>query len=162
MKATAIILIVLVLAGVCGIGYLYLNATLTVTEDSCIATDAMTQEAFFSQLKEQVSGGSFVGTLYGGKELDNADQYQFLTYTLTLDNRTFLNAETVEIQITPMQGDVLQLGETQEHTAPAGRKSSVSATILTSRTAHSVREVTVTWYCWGIPFSTKLTAGRTY
>ena len=159
MKPFAIILIILVLAAVVGVGWLYLNANLTVTFGSCIATEGVTQADFFDQIKKQVSNDSFIGTLYGNKNLQTADQYQFLTYTVNLDNHAFLKADTVEIRITPMQSDVLMLGDEQEHSVPAGKKGTLSATILTSRDNHSVREGTVTWYFWGIPFSYKITLG---
>ena len=160
MKPFAIILIILVLAAVVGIGWLYFNANLTVVFDSCIATDGVTQAEYFDQLKKQVSGGTFIGTLYGGKDLLTADQYQFLTYTVRLDNHAFLKAETAEIRITPMQGDVLMITDGQEHAVSSGKKETLSATILTARDMHSVREATVTWYFWGIPFSEKLTLGQ--
>ena len=160
MKPFAIVLIILVLAAVAGVGWLYLNANLTVSFESCIATDGVTQADFFDRVKKQVANGSFIGTLYGDQDLQAADQYQFLTYTVSLDNHAFLKAETTEIRITPMQGDVLMLGDEQEHSVPAGKKSTLSATILTSRDNHSVREGTVSWYFWGIPFSSKLTLGQ--
>ena len=160
MKPFAIILIILVLAAVVGIGWLYFNANLTVTFDSCIATDGITQAEYFDQLKKQVAGGSFIGTMYGSKDLLSADQYQFLTYTVTLDNHAFLRAEAAEIRITPMQDDILMIGDQQETSVPAGKKGTLSATILTSRGMHNVREAIVTWYFWGIPFSEKITLGQ--
>ena len=160
MKPFAIILIILVLAAVVGIGWLYFNANLAVAYDSCIATDGITQVEYFDQLKKQVTTGSFIGTLYGSNELLTADQYQFLTYTVTLDNHAFLVAESAEIRITPMQGDVLMISSQSENSIPAGKKGSLSATILTARNMHSIREAIVTWYFWGIPFSEKLTLGQ--
>jgi len=160
MKPFAIILIILVLAAVAGVGWLYLSANLTVSFESCIATDGVTQSDFFDQVKKQVANGSFIGTLYGDQDLQTADRYQFLTYTVALDNHAFLKADTAEIRITPMQGDVLMLGDEQEHSVAAGQKGTLSATILTSRDSHSVREGTVTWYFWGIPFSSKITLGQ--
>ena len=160
MKPFAIILILLVLAAVVGVGWLYFSANLTVRFESCIATDGVTQADYFDQLKKQVASGAFTGTLYGGKDLLAADQYQFLTYTVILDNHAFLKAETAEIRVTPMQGDVLMISDGEEHSVPAGKKGILSATILTAREMHSVREATVTWYFWGIPFSEKLTLGQ--
>ena len=160
MKPFAIILIILVLAAVVGVGWLYFNANLTVAFSSCIATDGVTQPDYFDQLKKEVENGSFIGTRYSAADLLAADAYQFLTYTVLLDNHAFLNAETAEIRITPMQGDVLMIGNQQELSVPAGKNASLSATILTARDSHSVREATVTWYFWGIPFSTRLTLGK--
>ena len=160
MKAFAIILIVLVLAAIVGLGYLYLNANLDIRFEACIATDGMTQIDFFNTLKSKVASSAFVGTRFTNSDLGAADQYQFLTYTLRLDNHTFLKAEVIEIRITPMQGDVLQIGEENAHDLPSGQWMDLSATILTDRTMHSVREATVSYYFWGIPFTTKLTLGK--
>ena len=159
MKALAIILIVLVLAAVGAVGYLYLKADLTVRFDSCIATAAVTQLDYFNQLKSSIANQSFVGTLYSNAEPDSAENYQFLTYTVSLSNHAFLEADVVEIHITPMQGDVLQLGDELPHTLPANQSMKLSTTILTTREMHNVREATVTCYFWGIPFTTRLTLG---
>ena len=160
MKVTGIILIVLVLAAICAVGYLYLNATLNVRFVSCIATDSMDQLETFNTLKKKVDNASFIGTRFTSEAIGAADQYQFLTYTVNLDNRSFLDAEVIELRITPMQGDVLQLGEETEHDLPSGKSMDFSALILTTRNMHSVREATVSYYFWGIPFTTKLTLGK--
>ena len=55
MKPLAIFLIILVLAAVVGVGYLYLNAKLDITFKECIATDGMTQTEFFDALKDKVN-----------------------------------------------------------------------------------------------------------
>ena len=160
MKVTGIILIVLVLAAICAVGYLYLNATLNIRFVSCIATDSMDQLETFNTLKKKVDNASFIGTRFTSEAIGTADQYQFLTYTVNLDNRSFLDAEVIELRITPMQGDVLQLGEETEHDLPSGKSMDFSALILTARNMHSVREATVSYYFWGIPFTAKLTLGK--
>jgi len=160
MKPLGIILIVLVLAAIAGMGYLYLNANLDIRFEACIATDGVTQLDYFNTLSSKVSSSTFVGTRFTNDDLGAADQYQFLTYTVRFNNRSFLKAEVVEISITPMQGDVLQIGEEAVHDLPSGQQMDLSATILTDRTMHSVREATVSYYFWGIPFTTKLTLGK--
>lgn len=160
MKPLGIILIVLVLVAVVALGYLYFNAKLDIAFKECIATDGVTQVDFFNNLKAKVNASTFVGTRYSNTDLGTADQYQFLTYTIRLNNHSFLKAEVIEIRITPMQGDVLQIGEETAHDLPSGQQMDLSATILTDRAMHSVREATVSYYFWGIPFTTKLTLGK--
>ena len=160
MKAFAIFLIVLVLAAVIGVGWLYLNARMDIRFDSCIANDGYTQAEVFNSVKAKLKNDTFIGTRFTKEELETADQYQFLTYTFHVNNHSFLKAEVIEIRITPMQGDVLQLGDETAHDLPSGRQTDLSATILTDRNMHSVREATVTWYFWGLPFTEKLTLGR--
>ena len=160
MKIFAVILIVLVLAAVCAVGYLYLNANLDVRFVSCIATDAVSQLDYFNGLKSSLAASTFVGTRFSADEPDTADHYQFLTYTVRLNNHTFLNADVIEIRVTPMQGDVLQVGDKSQHSLSSGRFMDLSTMILTTREMHSVREATVSYYFWGIPFTTKLTLGK--
>ena len=90
MKPLGIILIILVLAAIVWFGYLYLNARIDVLFKECIATDAMTQLDYFDSLKAKVKSSTFIGTRFSSEELAAADQYQFLTYTVTLDNHSFL------------------------------------------------------------------------
>ena len=160
MKAFAIFLIVLVLAAVIGVGWLYMNARMDIRFDSCIANDGYTQAEVFNSVKARLKNDTFIGTRFTNEELETADQYQFLTYTIHVNNHSFLKAEVIEIRITPMQGDVLQLGDETPHDLPSGRQADLSATILTNRNMHSVREATVTWYVWGLPFSARLTLGK--
>ena len=160
MKVFGIILIVLVLAAVGGIGYLYLNAKLDVRFVTCIATDAVSQLDYFDSLKSDLASSTFTGTRFTSEAPDTADKYQFLTYTVRLDNRSFLKAEVIEFRITPMQGDVLQVGDGNIHNLPSGQQSDLSAMILTTREMHAVREATISYYFWGIPFTAKLTLGR--
>ena len=160
MKVFAIFLIVLVLAAVCGIGYLYLTAKLDVRFVSCVATDAVSQLDYFENLNDKLKSSTFTGTRFSSGDLETADHYQFLTYTVRLDNHSFLNAEVIEFRITPMQGDMLQVGDEVQHSLPSGQKADLAAMILTTREMHSVREATVSYYFWGIPFTTKLTLGK--
>ena len=160
MKVFAICLVVLVLAAVIGIGWLYLNARMDIRFESCIANDGVTQAEVFNNVISRVKNDTFIGTRFTGEDTGTADQYQFLTYTVHVDNHSFLKAEVIEIRITPMQGDILQIGEETARDLPSGRQTNLSATIITDRNMHSVREATVTWYFWGIPFSEKLTLGR--
>ena len=160
MKPLGLILIVLVLVAVVAVGYLYFIAKLDVSYETSIASDGVTQSEYFDKLKSSLSSSTFIGTRFTNDEPDTADRYQFLTYTVRLDNHSFLKAEVIEIRITPMQGDVLQIGEETVHDLPSGKQMDLSATILTDRSMHSVREATVSWYFWGIPFTTKLTLGK--
>lgn len=160
MKALGIILIVLVLCAVGGLGYLYMNARVTVEFVECIATDAVDQAAYFDQLKERVENESFIGTRFSRTPLTTPEDFQFYTYTVRVNNRSFLPAEMVEIQVTPMGSDLLQIGDTIACNAEAGKATELSATILTTKDMHNVREGTVTYYLWGLPFSTKITLGK--
>ena len=151
---------VLVLAAVCAVGYLYLTAHLDVQFVTCIATDAVSQLDYFNDLEARLDSDTFVGIRYASGSLESADHYQFLTYTVRLINHAFLKADVIELHITPMQGDVLQVNSEALHSLPSGQQMDLSSMILTARDMHSVREATVSYYFWGIPFTSKLTLGR--
>ena len=160
MKALAIFLVILVIAAVAGVGYLYISSNMEVTFASVTAVDPVTQTDAFNQLKTSLSNGTFIGTQYDTDPLSAPENYIWYTWTVHLDNKSFLPADVVEIQITPMTGDVLRYGDTAEHAVAPRGEGEISATMLTARSMHSVREAVVTWYVWGLPFSTRLTVGK--
>lgn len=157
MRVAAILLIVLCLAAVGGLGYLYIHSQLTVEAAGCIATDAVTERETFDRLKAEALGDTLVGTVFQPPKEATAENSLFYSYTLKITNHTFLKAEVIEISITPMNGDWLQTGETEAFDLKSGQSMEMSATILSAKGGHQVREATVTYYFWGIPFSTKVT-----
>ena len=157
MKPFAIILILLCFAALAGTGYLFMTAELTVTGTGCVAADALDLQETFQALREGVASGTFTGTLFHAPDSEDPAAYQFYTYTIRLKNATFLPAKAVEIQIAPMDGDVLQIGDLTRHDLAARSIGDFQATLLTTKEMHNIREITITWYFWGLPFSTKTT-----
>lgn len=158
MKRFAIISVVLLLITVLGVGALYLTANVTVIAQNVSVMEATYQPELFSELSAQVRNGAVVGTPFvSAQELSGAEDYVFYIYTLRVENTTALPAEMMEVQITPMSGDVLQIGSNEVLTLPAHAIGDISATILTSRDMHAVREVNITYYMWGIPFTIRTT-----
>ena len=157
MKTAGILLLVLCLACAAGTAYLYLTSNLTVTEIRCTACAAEDQAALFQELRRQISADTFAGTPFDTANLGDAGDYQFLEYTLFIRNATFLKAELLEVQITPMKGDVLQIGDLSPHDLAPRTGGTVAATILTSKSMHNIREITLTYYLGGLPFSERLT-----
>ncbi len=159
MKVTAIIAVLLLLACVGGIAYLFLDCTITVTAVGAIAMEATSQPGLFDSLKAQIDANRVIGTVFRNEALQSADNYLFYTYTVRIRNNTFLAADMVELQITPMEGDVLQIAQPEIRTIPARSTGDVTATILTDVHAQPVREIRVTYYIWGMPFSMRTMYG---
>ena len=158
MKYFAIFTVLLLIVTLVGVGYLYMTANIVVEASGVIATDAQSQSALFGDLADQVRLGAVVGTLYTTpQELSGAENYQFYTYTVRLRNNCAVSADMVELQVTPMAGDVLQIGSSTDVKLPADSTVDVQCTILTDVNMHGIREVTVTYYIWGVPFSMKTT-----
>lgn len=155
MKPAAIIALILFLAALGGVGYLYTTCQITVVDVGAQATAAADQPTLFDELKTQQERQEVIGTSYSKEELTAPEDYQFLTYSIRLSNTCFIPADNVEVQVTPMAGDVLQIGDTAIRTLPARATGDISATILTHAGSQPVRELMVTYYLWGIPFSVR-------
>ena len=145
MKPLAILLVLLVIAALVGVGYLWFTSNLTVSFSSVVATDPVTQADAFSQIRASLENETFVGTKYSSAPLTGPEDYLFYTWTLHLENNTFLTADTIEIQVTPMSGDVLLLGDTAEHTLFRKASADLSATILTFFAGATVMLPFSTW-----------------
>lgn len=158
MKYFAIITVLILIATLVGVGYLYMNANVFVEAVGVIATDAVSQYELYEDLRDQLRLGAVAGTPYiAATELSGPENYQFLTYTIRLRNNTSVPADMVELQVTSMAGDVLQIGSFEDVKLPAGRSVDATATILTDVNMHPIREVTITYYIWGVPFTMKTT-----
>ena len=158
MKYFAIITVLILIATLVGVGCLYMNANVFVEAVGVIATDAVSQYELYEDLRDQLRLGAVAGTPYiAATELSGPENYQFLTYTIRLRNNTSVPADMVELQVTPMAGDVLQIGSFEDVKLPAGRSVDATATILTDVNMHPIREVTITYYIWGVPFTLKTT-----
>lgn len=158
MKYIAILSVLVLILTLVGVGYMYMTANIFVDAVGVVATEATNQLPLFEELQNQLRLGAVIGTPYiASQELPGAENYQFLTYTVRLQNNCSVSADMVELQVTPMAGDVLQIGSFTDVKLPAGQSVDVNATILTDRSMHHIREVTITYYIWGVPFTMKTT-----
>lgn len=161
MKVLAILSVIVLIASLVGVGYLYMTSSVAVIGLDVIAVEAATQPDLFNQLKAQVESGGVLGTAYTSQTwLEDASAYQFLTYTVRLQNNTFVTADMVELQVTPMNGDVLQIGDFTPKALQSHATGDIQATILTDASMHSTRELNVTYYIWGMPFSLRTICGQ--
>lgn len=158
MKRFAIVSVVLLLIALLGVGAMYMTSNVTVIAQGVTALEAYRDYDLFTDLSAQVRAGAVVGTSFvAPQELSSAEDYVFYTYTFRLENNTTLPAEMIEVQITPMSGDILQIGSDQVLALPAHTIGDVTATILTSKDMHAIREANITYYIWGIPFTIRTT-----
>ncbi len=158
MKYFAILTVLILIVTLVGVGYMYMTANIIVDAVGVVATEAANQPVHFAELRQQLRLGAVTGTPFvQAQELADAETYQFLTYTIRLKNDTAVTADMVELQVTPMAGDVLQIGSYHDVKLPAGQTVDATATILTAKNMHPIREVTITYYIWGVPFSMKTT-----
>ena len=158
MKVFAILSVLVLIATLVFVGWMYMTANVVVEATGVTAVEAESQPQLFAELQEQMRLGAVVGTAFTSTgELGKAEDYQFYAYTIRLRNDCAVAAELIELQVTPMAGDVLQLGTNADLVLPAHATGDITATILTRRDMHPIREVTVTYYGWGAPFGVKTT-----
>ncbi len=160
MKYVAWVLVVLVVAALAGVGYLYATAQVVVETLGAQAHEAQSQQATFDDLKRRLENGSVLGTVFANGPLGDASEYAFVTYTVRLRNDSLITADMVEVQVVPMEEDILQMGGSAAKSLPARSRGDISGTILTKRNSGSMREIIVTYYIWGQPFTIKETYGR--
>lgn len=158
MKAFALVMVGVFLVTLLGAGAMYMTSKVTVLGVTISAVEAASVPLRFEEAASQLREDSVVGTPFiTAQELQDETHYLFYTYTFRLENNTALLADMVEIQVTPMNGDVLQMGTGEHLSIPAHSVSEVTATILTAASMHPIREVNITYYLWGIPFTLRTT-----
>lgn len=149
MKTAAIILLALVLVAAGCLGYALFNTNLHVVGKSLEVLPASQREAEFDALRTAVQRQSLLGTVLKTGEIGPAADYSYYIYTLRLENKCLIPAEMVELQISPIDSDVLFYCDTQETIIPAGETRDVWCVLLTKGTPHAVRDIYITYYLWG-------------
>ena len=161
MKYVAVFMVVLVLlAAALGI-YTYANIKLQVAEIKLQAYPATQQETDFLGWQAAVDNGAVSGTAFAESIPGTADDYSYFVYTLRLRNRGLIDAEMVEIQPVPVNGDVLSYSTTDmasinaNTVISAGSERDVWNVIITSKQNQENHIVTrsfyITYYIWGLP-----------
>ena len=161
MKYVAVFMVVLVLlAAALGI-YTYANIKLQVAEIKLQAYPATQQETDFLGWQAAVDNGAVSGTAFTESIPGTADDYSYFVYTLRLRNRGLIDAEMVEIQPVPVNGDVLSYSTTDmasinaNTVISAGSECDVWNVIITSKQNQDNHIVTrsfyITYYIWGLP-----------
>ena len=153
MKAISVILtfIFILTAGYCT--YLFFTSQVDIVEVSVFSVEASSQEELFSTIQDQFRLNAIVGTPFTDTLGDSSSDYKFCTYRVHLANTCFLPASTIEITVSPMQGDVLQLPDSTQHLLPSQSQGIMDCSILTDIHMHTVRDLKITYYMWGIPFT---------
>ena len=157
MRTAAIVLLVLVLAVGGALGWELFHTNLQVTGKALETLPAAERVPQYDALRTAVSRQSLLGTVLKKTEMGPAENYSYYIYTLRLKNNGLVPAEMVEMQVAPIENDVLFYGDTQETVIPPGGEKDVWCVLLTEGTPHSVRDLYVTYYLWGHPQEVKFT-----
>jgi len=163
MKYVAIVMVLLVVVAAAFGLYAYVNAKLVVASIELEAYDATMQTEDFLRWQSAVDNDAATGTAYTDSIPGTAADYSYFLYTFRLRNKGLINAEMVEIQPVPVNGDVLSYSTTNASdvnrgtTIPAGNERDVWSVLLTSKQNRESYLVTrsfyITYYIWGIPMT---------
>ena len=161
MKYIAVFTVVLVLlAAALGV-YTYANIRLEVAEITLEAYPASQQAEDFASWQSAVDNGAVCGTPYTQTIPGTAADYSYFVYTLRLRNKGLIDAEMVEVQTVPVNGDVLSYSTTNAESInrntviPSGGEQDVWTVLITSKQNQDSHMVTrsfyITYYIWGMP-----------
>ena len=163
MKYVAIVMVLLVVAAAAFGLYAYVNARLVVASIELEAYDATMQTEDFLRWQSAVDNGAAAGTAYTDSIPGTAADYSYFLYTFRLRNKGLIDAEMVEIQPVPVNGDVLSYSTTNAAdinrgtTVAAGSERDVWSVLITSKQNRDnylvTRSFYITYYLWGIPIT---------
>lgn len=160
MKYLAIFLVVALILSIGGIGVMYMTSMVVVEATGAVHVEAASQPELFDTLARQSQNHALVGTVFKDEPLGDITQYQFIAYNIRLRNDCLIDAESLELQVYPMQGDIVQIGEDEwDKVLPARSAGEYQLVILTDASMHGIRELNITYYMWGLPFSLRVTCG---
>lgn len=167
MKVVALILAFSVLAAAVLLVYSFINLTLVVEPLKVRVLSALEQQSEFERWATALERRAVQGTVFTDRLENDPEAYCFMIYTVSVRNRGLLAAEMAELQVSPVDGDVLCVSRAaslmqnvnEPVIIPARGTHTLQCVLLTRSDAHAVRDLYITYYIWGHPFTVRCTYG---
>ena len=153
LKYISIVMVIILVLSILLVGYFFLTASVSIVAFKAQGVQAADVPEQFEIIKASVENKTFRGTYFHNTPLEEADKYALITYTLRIGNDCLVPIDMIEVQVAPSPVDVLQLGDPVVHSISPKSQGDITATILTLKDSHSVRELLVTYYVWGVSFA---------
>lgn len=153
LKFIAMLMAILLVLSLIFVGYFFLTANVSIVAFKAQGVQATEVTERFEGIRASVANRTFRGTYFSISPLEDAEKYALITYTLRISNDCLVPIDTIEVQVVPHPDDVLQLGDHAVYSLPPKSQGDITATILTLKGSHSVRELLVTYYVWGVSFT---------
>lgn len=160
MRVVAGVLLAIVVLVGAFLGYCYYGAQMQVQAAASTVTPATDATATYNSIVDQLAGGTFLGNAFYEAEMTGAENFQFLTITVRMQNRGLFPMDWIAIEITPNAADVAQLAPERTPSLAANSRGDFSTTILTRAGADTNRKITVTYYVLGQKLSTTYQMGQ--
>ena len=143
------------------VGYFFMTAEVQIVDIKAQGIPAQNDPGGFEMIKNSVLEDTFYGTLYQKPlEWGNASDYVILKYDITLRNECLVPIDMIEIQVVPQTTDILQMPDLQVKSLDLKSEGVFSVEILAPKDTHSVREIIVTYYLWGVSGNVKTICGQ--
>lgn len=156
MKALTVFLCLLLSIAIAFGAWFYITGTLDAQVSRVSAQASEYPEAFDSIRSVLQSGGA--QAIYSiGDTLENAADYTLMDINIQLTNRSLFDAEWLNIELAPIDGDVALYSLTGACTdVPAKGMQSVNLKLVTRAGADSVHTATIQYYVFGISRSIQI------
>ena len=152
-KVLTILAIIMLAVTVAAAGVmLYGIRTMTpqVISVTTIAAPAAQAADAYDTVRAQMDDGLFGGRLFAPEGIPEAEACSFVTYTVRLENKGFFPVEWISLDVTPLEGDILQLENASANVLLSGTQGDVHVTILTAlEPAQRERSITLECYVFG-------------
>ena len=130
-------------------GYVIWASELSVSSAGAVVESAADRADAFESIRQMSEVGSADVIMFKESVEGDASQYSFVTYTLRVRNLNLLDAEWLQLEISPADGDVFMLKSTVDDVA-ALNEQLVSVVIMTDRmTNNYTRSAMLTYYVYG-------------
>ncbi len=167
MSAVALVLVVCVLAAGGLVMYAAVNTTLAVELRQVQVIPASERPDEYARWQTALIRQAAQGTAFEGTMTGTAQDYAFFVYTVDVSNRGLISARMAELQVVPVEGDVLAYSPAASlyrnvnvpEDIPAGGTRAVQCILLTRANSNAVRDLYLTYYIWGRPHTIRLTYG---
>lgn len=160
MKVFAVLMIVICLLTFAAIGYVYLNANIIVTPLGVSVAEASSDSSFFDRIRTGILNDTLTGTVFSRNVPEEAGAFVINTYRVSIENRSFVSIDLPELTITPFSSDIagVTAADPPLKLSP-GKSTELVFQVLSGNNTGSAREISVTWYIFGIPFSVQTSCG---
>lgn len=167
MRAVALVLVVCVLAAGGVVVYAAVNTTLAYEVRQVQVVPASERPDEYVRWQTALLREAAQGTAFGGDFTGTAQDYTFFIYTVDVKNRGLIGARMAELQVGPVEGDVLAISPAasmhrnvnEPVDIPAGATRAIQCILLTRAGGNAVRDLYLTYYIWGTAHTIRLTYG---
>ena len=146
-----LVAVVLIVGGL--LGYCLYAAELGLEARGVQVVPAAQMAETFETLRRQVQDGGLLGTAFSEDPLGEMGDYAFHIYTVQVTNRGFLPADWIQLSVSPISGDALQMDPETANMLPALQSGALQATVLSQAAQAAPRDLRVTYFVFGRPYS---------